>query len=405
MVLKKLAALSIIVLSILYGFVSGQLNFGWITNTSTLEPNVTVILMVKNEENVLAATLEPIVQAGFTHFLVYDTGSTDHTVAVTRQFFADHPEIIGVLEEEPFVDFATSRNKSHNLARKHFPKDMFLLSLGAEYYLQNGKALKEFCQQQGTYFSDIATAPTSYSINVEVGGNISEQTLLVRSDGPDKWIYPTAEFVHAARLAMVPETIFFEYLPSEKGRKKSHARWYKDKEMLLELVAKDSTDARSLFYLAQTCECLHQFDEAILYYQRYIDTIFVQEHTYLCQYRIGLIYDAQGNWDAAYERYIKAYTLRPWRCEPLVRIAEYFFHMQQYALAYIFGKQACLIPYPEHDFLSIEKDAYHFVRYEKLSCIAFHLGLFTEGKEAAQKAASARPDLAYLQENVRCFDV
>ena len=51
------------------------------------DPLLVVVIMVKNEEMVMHATLQPFVEGGVDSFFVLDTGSTDRTVAVTKGFF------------------------------------------------------------------------------------------------------------------------------------------------------------------------------------------------------------------------------------------------------------------------------------------------------------------------------
>src|SRR5579871_5674089 len=53
-------------------------------------PILVVVLMVKNEETVMRATLQPFVDAGIHSYLIFDTGSTDNTVAVTQEMFDEH---------------------------------------------------------------------------------------------------------------------------------------------------------------------------------------------------------------------------------------------------------------------------------------------------------------------------
>ena len=51
------------------------------------DPLLVAVLMVKNEAPVMEMTLQPLVDAGITDYLIYDTGSTDNTIQVTNDFF------------------------------------------------------------------------------------------------------------------------------------------------------------------------------------------------------------------------------------------------------------------------------------------------------------------------------
>jgi len=51
------------------------------------DPLLVVVLMVKNEEDVINATIEPFIKAGIDSYFIFDTGSTDKTVETVKKFF------------------------------------------------------------------------------------------------------------------------------------------------------------------------------------------------------------------------------------------------------------------------------------------------------------------------------
>src|SRR3546814_6686783 len=77
--------------------------------------------MVKDEEQVIAPTLQPFVEAGIDSYLIFDTGFTDKTIEATQNYFAEHNVTNGHIFQEPFIDFATSRNRALDLAEEHVP--------------------------------------------------------------------------------------------------------------------------------------------------------------------------------------------------------------------------------------------------------------------------------------------
>ena len=74
---------------------------------TSYDPILVAVIMVKNEETVMRATLQPFVDGGVDSFFVFDTGSTDNTVGVTEDFFAEHGLTKAYIAQEPFIDFAT----------------------------------------------------------------------------------------------------------------------------------------------------------------------------------------------------------------------------------------------------------------------------------------------------------
>src|SRR6266436_8173383 len=82
------------------------------------DPILIVVLMVKNEETVMRATLQPFIDGGVDSFFIFDTGSTDNTIGVTESFFSEYGIMQGYIAQEPFIDFATSRNRALDLAQE-----------------------------------------------------------------------------------------------------------------------------------------------------------------------------------------------------------------------------------------------------------------------------------------------
>lgn len=81
-------------------------------------PLIVVVLMIKNEASSIQATLNSYVAGGLKHFFVLDTGSTDDTVVLAREYFKQYP-ITAYMEQEPFIDFAQSRNRTLVLTCKN----------------------------------------------------------------------------------------------------------------------------------------------------------------------------------------------------------------------------------------------------------------------------------------------
>src|SRR5215216_6764637 len=116
-------------------------------------PLLSLVMMVKNEVKSLRAAFDSVRGAADTA-LVLDTGSTDGTQALARTLLTEIP---GELVEEPFVDFATTRNRSLELATG---KSVFALLLSGDETLVGAASLRQFCErmrdvdgpEHGVYF-------------------------------------------------------------------------------------------------------------------------------------------------------------------------------------------------------------------------------------------------------------
>lgn len=365
-----------------------------------------VALMVKNEESVICQTLDPYVKEGMQSFLIFDTGSTDNTVDVVEAYFREHEITNWCIFQEPFVDFEISRNRALDLAEEQFPDATFILMPDAEWYLRNVEDLINFCYEQADKSTEC------YLIRI-ANGNIDFRTSrLIRNKVGARFVGDIHEVIYAGSYEKAPADIFFELGASRVGIEKSRQRWHRDKEKLLARYEKNPEDPRTTFYLAQTYECLQEFEKAYEYYVIRSKQAGWVEETYEALYRLGRVTDhlSKANpmytWQMAQEYYFAAHGLMPHRAEPLVKLAEHYWPdgegPSNAPLCYLYAKRAYELPYPEHDVLFIAPDAYVFKRYELLSKAAWHVGDYILGEIATRKALE-QSEMPYLFRNLACY--
>lgn len=353
---------------------------------------VTIVLMVKNEEAFMVKTLAPFVDAGIQSFVIFDTGSTDNTIAVTDQFFKDHNVQHYIIAQEPFIDFATSRNHALDFAEECFPDSPFFLMIDAEWYMHNVKGLIDFCMQ------NLESAIPAYLIRI-VNKSISFTVpRLVRGKSGKRFIGVVHENIPLNIDARVPNDTYFELGESRQGVEKSRKRWERDVALLLKEHQKNPQDSRTLFYLAQTYQCLGDGYNAYRYFKLRSEQAGWPEENFETFYRLGYITeylsrtDPNYTWDMAYKYFCAAHKILPYRAEPLVHIAEYYWldnDSKNIPLCYLFAKRACELPYPETAYLFINPYFYNFKRYELLSNAALSMGDFETAEAATRKALQA----------------
>lgn len=364
-----------------------------------IDPNLLVaVLMVKNEEKVMVTTLQPLVDAGITQFLIYDTGSTDNTIEITKEFFIKNKIQNFVIEQGPWIDFAASRNQALKLTEEHFPNTTFILMLDAEWILHNGADLLRFCQEQKTKSNAV------YMVHM-LGAYISMgQARLFRAKSNVFFIRKVHEQPNIPALVNVPKHIYFEYNPTSTGRKKSHERHMRDLNILLQEFKEDPTNQHTVRYIAQTYAALQDYDNSILWYEKLITMpITSPKDLFSAHLYLSMIYHAAKKIDKAILSYLKTYSIRPSRAEPLIRLALLYFDEKEYYLAYLFAKQAVTMPYPTNEIGTIEKGMYDFVRYEMLSLTAHVAGDYKLGEQATIQALKQHPELEYLQKQLQFY--
>lgn len=371
------------------------------------DPILVVVLMVKNEETVMRATLQPFVDAGINSYLIFDTGSTDGTVMVTQEMFDEYGVTHGYIFQEPFIDFATSRNRALDLAQAQFPHAAFMVMLDAEWYLNDAQALVEFCEQCLRQ----RDPHSSYLMHIVNEALDNYTCRLLRCNRGLRFGGVVHETITQPSIVKVPETIFFEYLPETLGVEKSAARFFRDRELLLKEHQRNPYCTRTLFYLARTCEDLGDLTCAYDFYKKRVEMVGWDEEDFIVRYRLAqtikkLVYRAQHpdyNWNEALHYFLQAYQMRPHRAEPLIEIADYYVQLGQMDTAFLFAQRAAEIEYPERDILFVEKYLYNYYRYEVLARCAWYIDEFEIGEWAAAIAYEAYPEYEYARINMNCY--
>jgi glycosyltransferase involved in cell wall biosynthesis len=376
---------------------------------------LTVVIMVKNEADVIIPTLKPFIDAGITSYLVYDTGSTDRTPEVIREYFdkchIEHAYII----EEPFVDFATSRNRALDLAEQIFINNTFLVMLDAEWYTHNVEELINFCKIHKNYIAPHCSGSCYLMRLFTAQDAINNYTpRLIRSGYSVRYIGVVHESIPDSASGIVPDSVYFEYKPQSYGQDKSKARCVRDYILLKKSLEDDPTNMRTLFYLGQTCQFMNDWEQAIFYYKQRLDIGPLSEEKYLAAYRIGSAIEhiisvsneeitQKYTEEDALHYYLKAYSMLPTRAEPLFRIACYYIRHNQHAIAYLFAIRAAQLPYPCNS-LFVENNIYDYLRYNILGQCALYAGECEIGKSAVLKALEITPYDECLHHNLSIYE-
>jgi glycosyltransferase involved in cell wall biosynthesis len=376
-----------------------------------------IVIMVKNEVDVIIPTLKPFVEAGLNSFLVFDTGSTDGTQDVIRSYFKESGVMDAHIIEEPFIDFSTSRNRALDLAEQLFEQHTFLLMLDAEWYTHDVETLLDFCKQNANYIAPNSTGSCYLMRLFTVQDSINNYVVrLMRIGHNVRYVGPVHETILASPSGIVPTSAYFEYAPQECGKEKSRARLIRDYALLKKSHEDDPANLRTLFYLGQTCQFLHAWEEAIFYYKKRFELGPLSEEKYLAAYRIGYAIeyyleesadrgaDRKYTWEDALHYYLQAHNILPLRAEPLFRIACHYIRNNQHAVAYLFAIRAAQLPYPYAHSLFVENKVYDYLRYDILGQCALYAGEYILGKQAVLKALETAPDSPSLHHNLSVYN-
>jgi len=352
-------------------------------------PLLGLCMIVRDEAHGIAETLRSF-GPHVDRWTILDTGSTDGTQDVIRQTL-DDLAVPGILHEEPFVDFATSRNRALAL---HGDATRFTIMPDSDDRLIGGELLRGFLaarERSG------APAEPAYLANLRRGDLSYFLPLILRTAAG--WRYhgrvhehvgpPTGEAFAQVQIPGV--TIAQEVRP--QSREASRRRWIRDLGLLQAEIAARPDDPRALFYLAQTYECLGDPQEALGVYERRIAIGGWPEETFEAHLRRAKILIALGRpWPEVQEAYLDAHRFDPERAEPLFLIAEHWYALDAHALTYLFAERAAQLPRPPRT-LFVDEDVYAWKAADLVAISGYYLGggAKIEAARRARQCVRARP--------------
>lgn len=258
---------------------------------------VGLVMVARNEEPRIAATLErakPLV----SHWTLLDTGSTDRTVEAAREAMSGVP---GNVFEELWQGFAHARTLALGLARGTAD---YLLMLDADHTLHVEGAQPEL---------------TADSYMLRVRGPLEWRLpLLTRSAHPFEYRGAAHAYLHSD-APTVTENL--DWLSIDGGGGVTREKLERDRAALLEAHDEDPTDARSVFYLAQSCRDLGLVDEAVRYYRLRAGMNGFPEETYVARYELGCLLAEHVEFRQGARELLQAWEQRPARAEALRALA------------------------------------------------------------------------------------
>lgn len=363
--------------------------------------NISCLMMVKDEEDTILRSLISV-QNYINCIILYDTGSTDNTIQIVRDFCNEN-NIVLKLKQDEFINFCESRNKALDFADS-FGNHDYLLLLDSNDILDDGEELlklyvdKELTNETGFYITqewhDHNNVFTYYNIK------------LIKANSGWRYKGVVHEYIHNDNETPVKNTYnivlkqdrFYDNIKSMK-------RFETDKQLLLKELEIEPNNSRNIFYLAQTCFCLKEYDESFRNYQlRSSLNEGFKEEIFYSFLRCGDIIGIQGgNWYDAMVYYMKAYEFEQ-RVEPLVKIAQYYMSKESWMISFSFFSIACNLEYPTDSFLFVDKYMYDYGRWHLLGAIAFYCGerYKEDGRRACEKAIEAM-DRDIDKINLQCY--
>lgn len=369
-------------------------------------PHIACLMMLKNEQKRLPVTLKSLI-GQINSLVIYDTGSTDNTIDILEAFSKEH-NIPLRLKRGEFVNFCESRNVSLDFADSFEDID-FLLLLDCNDELKGGEKLREIATEEWH------KPTTGFLVCQQWWSGQHDKYYnmrFVRARGGWRYFGAVHEYMKdtnsptdgpSVPVYKLPDEIYL-YQDRTQDDDKTGKRFARDKVLLYNDYLKDRTEPRTLFYLAQTCSCLGQHEEAYYYYKLRGEVEGFGEEKFHAFLRCGKLSETLGHpWEVAMSWYLKALNHSD-RAEPYVMIGKHYIDKKKWLPAYTFLVTACRLNYPYDAILFVDKRAYDYTRWHLLGIASYYAGILPEGREACKLAIKTDINKDVDERNLKFYD-
>jgi predicted O-methyltransferase YrrM/tetratricopeptide (TPR) repeat protein len=344
----------------------------------TYDNLVNLCIMVKNGgqqfEQMLLDNLHVV-----DKWTILDTGSTDDTIEVINRVLVGKKE--GALYEEPFINFRDSRNRLLELAGTDCKYNLML----DDTYVIKGD-LRTFLS---TIRSD--QYATSFTLFIQSEDTKYGSNRVIKSHAGLQYIYKIHEVISDKNNinVVIPEkNAYIEDRRFDYMERRTNDRKLLDLKLLYEEVEDDRNNPRSYYYLAQTYNCLGDYEKAFYYFMKrceFINAGFLQERVDAA-FEAARIANFKLNkpWPECEKLYMNAFKIDESRPEALYFIGIHYYLENNHRKAYKYLKQGFEIGFPEHCQYSLKPTlSFHFLP-KFLTRVCYFIEDYLLGEKASE---------------------
>jgi tetratricopeptide (TPR) repeat protein len=337
-----------------------------VTRTDGL-PTICLNMIVKNESKVITRLLQSVLSV-IDCYCICDTGSTDNTKEIIKDFFKSH-NIPGKIVDEPFRDFAYNRNFA---LKASLGMSDYNLLMDADMVLSIGK---DFSKSSLNY--------ECYSLFQGHPGFYYKNSRIVKNNENFCYVGVTHEYVSYPNGSSPRDIQIKDLFINDIGDGGAKADKYERDIRLLKKGLEDEPNnkERYTFYLANSYFCINKWEDAITYYKLRIQIGGWIQEIWQSHYKIGLCYKNLGKIEKAIYSWMEAYHCLPKRIENLVEIISHYRNISKQNTALVYYKLAKdivskLSEKEKNDHLFLENEKYMYSLSYEYSIIAMYNSIF-----------------------------
>ena len=316
---------------------------------------ITLVMIVKNESHIIKRCFDSV-KKYIDFWVICDTGSTDGTQQIIKEYF-DDAKIPGELHETEWVNFGFNRTIVISLAKN---KSDYSLLFDADMI---------FNIKDENFKNNLSC--DSYQIKYD--GALDYRTVnLVNSKYDWEYIGVTHEYLHCKEAYGKEKLDSFTIIHKGDGGSKSD-KFIRDIKLLTQGITDEPTNYRYKFYLAQSYKDICDYTNAINYYKMCISINNWEEEVYYSLFQIGYCKMMRGDkYLSIQDAFIKAYKYRPSRLEALYELVKYCRLNNMSKIGYEYGYPAINTSYPS-DILFINKKVHEWMFLDEVALCAYNI--------------------------------
>jgi glycosyltransferase involved in cell wall biosynthesis len=338
--------------------------------------SVGLVMIVKDEAHVIErclASVRPLID----HIVIADTGSSDRTRDVIRDFIA-REGLTGEVVDQPWRNFAHNRSAALAALRTHASID-YGLTIDADETLVLDDDFDIAAFKAGlsadVYDIDVWNSDIRYS-----------RLALFSNRQPLEYKAVLHEYLAVPPGAVRRAAEGLHILVSHDGARSQNPRKFADDAALLERELETETDpflvSRYTFYLAQSLRDSGQLERARAAYLKRAEQGNWVEEVYVSILRAAQLAEPlQRPVDEQIATYLRAYEVLPLRAEALHGAAAVCRKAGRYQLGYLLARQGLAIPQPERG-LFLDTTVYDYRMLDEFQVNAYWAGHYEESLDA-----------------------
>lgn len=351
--------------------------------------SVSLCMIVKNEEDVIERCLKSIADI-VDEIVIVDTGSSDNTKAIASKFTGK------IFDFEWIDDFSAARNYSFSKATKEY-----ILWLDADDIILEQDRIK-LKQLKETLDLTTDGVMMMYNYSFDTHGNVTlshfRERLVKRSNG-SKWHEPIHEYLDVQGNIINSDIT----ITHSKTHSNPSGRNLKIFENLLLKGIDLST--RSIFYYARELYYNSRYEDAIIYFNKFLDLKkgWIEDKISACR-DLSICYKHLNNNKDRFKTLIRSFEYDNPRAEICCELGYYYKDLREYEKAIFWFKLASKIKKNEDGWGFILNDCYGYIPNIELCVCYDRLGDKDKAIKYNLKAQEYKPNTPSVIHNEDYFN-